>query len=100
MHAKCPMTKSIKNYQLFTFWWFKSLYPALTKMRIYVCFIETYYIPLTYNLCRKENIYGRIYYVSILKYHTSCLNVLRILRTYFHLRMYPHNLVNNAMYNK
>ncbi len=23
----------MKNYQLFTFWWFKSLYPALTNMR-------------------------------------------------------------------
>ncbi len=26
------MTKLMKNYQLFTFWWFKSLYPALTNM--------------------------------------------------------------------
>ncbi len=30
---KCiPHFKLMKNYQLFTFWWFKSLYPALTNM--------------------------------------------------------------------
>ncbi len=32
MFTKCPMTKLMKNYQLFTFWWLKSLYPALTNM--------------------------------------------------------------------
>ncbi len=28
------MTKLMKNYQLFTFWWFKSLYLVLTNMRV------------------------------------------------------------------
>ncbi len=32
MYTKCPMTKLMKNYQLFTFWWFESLYPALINM--------------------------------------------------------------------
>ncbi len=32
MYTKYPMTKLMKNYQLFTCWWFKSLYPALTNM--------------------------------------------------------------------
>ncbi len=30
MYTKCPVTKLMKNYRLFSFWWFKSLYPALT----------------------------------------------------------------------
>ncbi len=35
LNFKCPMTKLMKNYQLFTFWWFKSLYPPpLTNMRL------------------------------------------------------------------
>ncbi len=34
MYTKCPITKSMKNYQPFTFWWFKSLYLALTNMNI------------------------------------------------------------------
>ncbi len=33
MYTKCLMTKLMKNYQLFTFCWFKSLYTALTNMR-------------------------------------------------------------------
>ncbi len=33
MYTKCPMTKLMNNYQLFTFWWFKSLYPELINMR-------------------------------------------------------------------
>ncbi len=28
------MTKLMKNYQIFTFWWFKSLYPALTNTSV------------------------------------------------------------------
>ncbi len=32
MYTKCPMTKLMKNYQFFTFWWFKSLCLALTNM--------------------------------------------------------------------
>ncbi len=32
LYTKCPMTKLMKNYQLFTFCWFKSLYPTLTNM--------------------------------------------------------------------
>ncbi len=29
MYTKCPMTKLMKNYHLFTFWLFKALSPAL-----------------------------------------------------------------------
>ncbi len=32
MYTKWPTTKLVKDYQLFTFWWFKSLYPALTNI--------------------------------------------------------------------
>ncbi len=36
MYIKCLVTKLMKNYQLSTFSWFKSLYPALTNMRSYL----------------------------------------------------------------
>ncbi len=35
MFTNCPMTKVMNNYQLFTFWWFKSLFPAFTNMNHY-----------------------------------------------------------------
>ncbi len=46
----------MKNYQLFTFWWVKSLYPALTKMSTHWYIHDIYLVFLIKKRCILWNV--------------------------------------------
>ncbi len=63
MYIKCPMTRLMKNYHLFTFWWLKSISPTLTnmstsilRMYVYTCNTCTDYTPILHVHALKKGI--------------------------------------------
>ncbi len=61
MYTKCPMTKLVKNYQLFTFWWFKSLYAALTNMSTFM-----FHDLLSYHITMGNDVNRVVHYAIIM----------------------------------